>query len=259
VSDDLEREYEWFIDGVEKYISDHPDEFLVHHGVKGMKWGVRNDSKTSGFSLRSGELEVDPTLHQSTKIAAKEVASMIQERYGFRVNKIIGFGPDNPEFAAGTLGYVKYDPSLKNEGDIYTSKLDMRKTLKGAEEIGWYGKGSGNLYGLFTHESAHAIFHSPEKLKPGFLGPKLVGGNAEARDKALKASVKVAKKSGISLYEFSNNVSGYAGMDGMKQETEAELFSQYHWNPNPPAFVKTWGETLHREMGIDGTPFREKR
>lgn len=46
-SGDLEEEYGWFIDGVERYVSDHPEEFLAHFGIKGMKWGVRKDRPTS--------------------------------------------------------------------------------------------------------------------------------------------------------------------------------------------------------------------
>lgn len=43
----LEVEYGWFLDGILKYVSEHPKEFLAHYGVSGMKWGVRKDRPKS--------------------------------------------------------------------------------------------------------------------------------------------------------------------------------------------------------------------
>jgi ribosomal protein S18 acetylase RimI-like enzyme len=48
----LEEEYGWILDGVEKYISEHPEEFIAHYGVKGMKWGVRNSEPSKSTSLK---------------------------------------------------------------------------------------------------------------------------------------------------------------------------------------------------------------
>lgn len=39
----LESEYGWFIDGIVDRVNSDPQEFVQHFGVKGMKWGVRNE------------------------------------------------------------------------------------------------------------------------------------------------------------------------------------------------------------------------
>jgi hypothetical protein len=112
---------------------------------------------------------------------------------------------------------------------------------------------------LLTHESAHAIFHSQVKtVKAGmFGGYKQVGGHIEARNVALGVALREAGAMGITMQNFMPSISGYAGAAGIREEAEAEMFTQYHWNPNPPRFVKAWGESLHREMGLDPTPFKD--
>jgi hypothetical protein len=162
----------------------------------------------------------------------------------------------SPEYDRGTIGYVENTPGQIG-GVIHISNSDLRSSLKNAEEIGWVGAGNGTLQSFLTHESAHAIFHAEQQVKTGLLGPKVVGGNIKARDKALSAAVKEAKKEGIPAHLFASRVSNYAATSGMREELEGELFSQYHWGTNPPKFVQVWGETLHKELGIDGTPFRE--
>jgi hypothetical protein len=144
-------------------------------------------------------------------------------------------------------------------GVIHVATKDLDKNLKHCEHIGWLAKGCGHTKAFLTHESAHALFHTEDKVKQGFLAPKLVGSNIQARDKALKVAVKAAKKDGIPRHEFVSKVSGYAQSAGLRQELEAELFAQYHWSPNPPRFVQEWGKSLHSELGVDDTPFRERR
>lgn len=227
---------------------------LTHYGVKGMKWGVRKEEQTRA-RFRVGGPKIDPALHSVTKTSAQEVASLIEERYGFRIREVIAIGPGHPEYDAGTLGYVNIDGKQKSEGDIHVSQDDPRKQLKASERAGWVGKGCGTTEAFLTHESAHAIFHAPQKMEKG----KVVGGNMDARTKALKAAVEESKREGIPEHKFMSKISGYAVSAGNREEVEAELFSQYHWGTKTPNFVKVWGETLHRELGIDDTPFREKR
>lgn len=227
-----------------------------------MHWGVRKDDDIAG-RLQAPGPKIDPTLHPATKESAVRVASLISQRYGFRTREIIGFEPGHPDISdssvggasTGALGYVNITGSSKPEGDIFVSREDTRIPLRESEKAKWVGKGCGTTEAFLTHESAHAVFHQPQRIENGVV----VGGNIEARNKAMQAAVNEAIRKRIPDYLFLNSLSGYAQHAGNRQEVEAELFSQYHWGTKPPSFVKVWGETLHREMGIDDTPFRKVR
>jgi len=231
---------------------------LVHYGVVGMKWGIRKSDETGGVHrFQTVGPKIDSALHKSTQVAGQDVARLMGERYGFHISELKSFGPGHPEYERGTAAYVEHTPG-KRGGVIHASQADLRKSLKYSEEIGWSAKGCGHNHGLLTHEASHALFHAEEKVQMGFFKSKVVGGNIEARDAALKVAMQDAERSGIRRNQFVTNVSGYSAASGTRQEMEAELFSQYHWSPNPPSYVKVWGETLHQQMGVDPTPFREE-
>jgi hypothetical protein len=230
---------------------------LSHYGIKGMRWGVRNEDGPAGrFQPVGGGPTIDPKVHPVSQEAAREVSRLIQERYGYTVRGVKSFGPGHPEYEMGTLGYVANSGKSKPEGDIHLSIDDPRGKMKASEKVGWVAKGCGNPTAFLTHEAGHAIFHSREKFdRKG----NVVGGNHVVRAKAGEALVEEMNRLGIPEQKQLGMISGYAKTSGTREEIEAELFSQYHWHTNPPSFVKVWGETLHKEMGIDGTPFRERR
>jgi hypothetical protein len=235
--------------------------FLSHFGVKGMKWGVRKDEGGGVRPLQAPTktLNVDARVPKSTQESAKEVAALMDKRYGFHVSdvRIMDADPDTPGWVPDMIGYVQH--GVRGQGAvIYVGDKDPRTLLKAGEEDGWFAKGTGNTNAFLTHESAHAIFHNEEQVKNGFFGPKIVGGHRKARDKALIAAVKQATKDGVAGHDILRKVSGYAESADNREELEAEMFSQYHWGTKPPKFVQVWGETLHKEMGLDPTPFREE-
>lgn len=237
------------------------DAALAHFGVKGMHWGVRKDRDSGGLHplQAPGVMVVETGVPKTTAAAAKEVASLMSKKYGFHISalKTMSVDPSHPDYHPDMIGYVQNNPGQR-DGVIHVAHRDVRKELKHAENTGWFGEGCGNPKAFLTHESAHAIFHSEQKVKTGLLGPKVVGGNMEARNKALKVAVKEAKRAGVPLQLLGHQVSGYAGTAGVREELEAEMFSQYHWSSDPPRFIKAWGQTLHQEMGLDPTPFREE-
>jgi hypothetical protein len=226
---------------------------LVHYGVKGMHWGIRND-EGGGFRAQTSAVLIEPGLHPTTKKAATEVAGLIGERYGYQIRNVKVLGPGHPEYP-GTAAFVEsnLNKNGKNEGTVFIQARDLTKEMKNTENVGWMAPGCGNTRGLLTHESAHSMFHADQTVSSGFFGPKYSGGNLEARDKALKVALKTAKKDRVDIWD----VSDYAKYAGNREELEAEFFSQYHWATNPPSFVQAWGQTLHQELGIDPTPFKE--
>lgn len=230
------------------------NDFLAHHGVKGMKWGVRKQDDV-GYRATVGP-QVDANIHPSTKQAAQTVAALFGERYGLNITDVVTLGPDHPEYKNGTYGYVENTPGTPG-GKIYVRADDIRPALKQAEKGNWFAKGTGTTEAFLTHEAGHVIFHADQKVTQGLFGPKIRGGQVKARDAALNAAVKEARKEGIFPGDFHVVVSGYSHAAANREEMEAELFSQYHWGTNPPKFVQVWGETLHQELGIDSTPFRE--
>jgi hypothetical protein len=226
---------------------------LVHYGVKGMKWGVRND-QDGGYRVQASPLQIESGFHASTKQAVTEVSGLMSARYGYNIKNVKVLGPGHPEYP-DTVAFVENNKNNhgRNEGTIFIQARDLSGPLKGAEKVGWMSPGTGNAKALLTHESAHSLFHADQKVKAGILTPKVVGGNIEARNKAMKAAAKAAKKDGISIWD----VSGYAKTAGVREELEGELFSNYHWAEKPPRYVQVWGETLHRELGVDPMPFKE--
>lgn len=225
---------------------------LIHYGVKGMRWGVRNDDQGT-YRLTSSATQIESGFHPSTAKAALEVSNLIRDRYGYDIKNVKILGPGNPEYP-DTLAYVVNKQAQGGtNGTVFVQAKDLTDKMKKVEEIGWMAPGTGSVKALLTHESAHSIFHADQKVRMGLIGPRVVGGEVKARDKALKAAIKTAKEDNQSVWETS----GYAATAGVREELEGEMFSQYHWGSKPPRFIKVWGETLHKELGFDPTPFKE--
>lgn len=232
-----------------------PLEYLVHHGVKGMHWGVRKDRSGGVHPMSAHTVNVEAGIHSTTHEAAVDVANKIHERYGFDINSVKVLDERHTHYDPDFLAFVE-DKHLSGgrQGTIFVAPRDMTKDLKEAEHDGWNAPGTGNPRGLLTHESAHSLFHSDQNVKvTAFGGQKITGGYIKARDKALAAAQKAAKQDRTNIWMTS----GYARHSGYREELEAELFSQYHWMTNPPRFVVEWGKTLHKELGVDPTPFKE--
>lgn len=231
---------------------------LTHFGVKGMRWGVRKAEDNIYRTSSPDTVTVDAGIHGSTAAAGKEVATLIGQRYGLKIDAIKTIPADHPERKEGIMAYVERTDGGQKASTINVVETDVRARLSKGEQNGFFAKGCGNTKALLTHEAGHAIFHADEKVVNGFFGSKVVGGHSKERDKALAAALKAAKKDGIPMHMFASSISGYARQANCREEVEAEMFSQYHWGSDPPRFIKVWGETLHQEMGLDPTPFRKK-
>lgn len=226
---------------------------LVHYGVKGMHWGVRKGDDGI-HRLQAPTVQIEPGINNGTAKAAVEVTGLMRDRYGYSISNVKRI-ENSPHFNGTDIAFVENNQRTggHNDGTIFVQSRDLTKIMKDAEPD-WNAPGTGNVKGLLTHESSHALFHSNQVVKTGALGgQKVSGGNIKARNKALKAAEKAAARDGQTIWDTS----GYARTALIREELEAELFSQYHWGTNPPNFVKVWGKTLHQEMGIDPTPFKD--
>jgi hypothetical protein len=238
------------------------EQALVHFGVLGMHWGQRKakepaptyDSTVDGKAIGSPITKMDKTIHTHTQDAAYQVSALLKKRYGYEINELRAIPPtrQNKRYIA----FVEANPKVA-KGTIHVQQRDMEPELKKMETSGWFGPGTGNIRAVMTHETAHSMFHAEQITTGTLLKPKVVGGNIEARTVALRKAEAVAKANGVKRSRFRQSVSGYANASLFTEELEAEMFSQYHWNPNPPEHLKVWGETLHKEMGLDPTPFRK--
>lgn len=245
-----------------------PQEALEHFGVPGMRWGHRKTDSAPAqtysptvdvAALKSPITHMDPIIHTETQDAAHQVAGMLSQRYGYDVTSVRAV-PQTKQFK-NYIAYVESNPDAKNgagKGTIFVQPRAMNAEMKKEEGSGWFGRDQGNMRAVMTHETAHSMFHAEEKfVKTGFLKGKWEGGEKAAREKAWIEAEAAAIADGIKKNQVRSKISGYANYSMWHEETEAELFSQYHWMKDPPRFVQVWGETLHNEMGIDPTPFRE--
>jgi 2'-5' RNA ligase len=229
-------------------MSEPLSKMLSHHGIKGMHWGVRKEQNGSS-QVMPMTIKVEPGISKSTKEAAISVGTLMHERYGQNINNVKILGPGNPEYP-DSLAYIDRAPKDK-KGTFFIQKKDLTSKMAQLKKTGWMAPETSNVRGLLTHESGHLLLHADEQVKNGFFGPKTTGEHAKASKAALRAAMKQATKDGENIL----NLSGYAGHAQSREEVEAELFSQYHWVKNPPKYVTVWGETLHKELGVDPTPF----
>jgi hypothetical protein len=131
-----------------------------------MKWGVRNSGKSSGFRFQSSGPVIDSNIHSSTKTAAKEVAALMSQRYGFNITEVKDLKLKIFEYSHGTAAFVKYTPGTKG-GQVYIRPEDIRKQLKDTEAVGWMKPGTTNVRITF-YESAHAMFHAEQSVRRDF-------------------------------------------------------------------------------------------
>jgi hypothetical protein len=230
---------------------------LIHYGVKGMKWGVHKEEET--FSRAPAKpMEVDPRVHNSTRDGAIETSRLMNDRYGYSLGAVKVLDKNHPHYEEGknALAFVENNQKTggSNDGTVFVQGRDMRRELKESADEGWTADGTGTVQGLITHESAHAMMHSNLTITTNSRGKqKVTGEHTKARDKAWAVAERVGRQDGYSVWD----VSDYARTSMERGEIEAELFSTYHWGTNPPRFVQEWGKALHKEMGVDPTPFKE--
>lgn len=91
------------------------DDYLMHHGVKGMKWGVRKYRNADGSLTAAGKAK------QDYKVARK------QYRKAERAKNRVG------SFAVGRAGIARYEEARKNANDAYVNSINAKAKLNAAK------------------------------------------------------------------------------------------------------------------------------
>jgi hypothetical protein len=245
------------------------EEFLAHYGVKGMRWGVRKAEDGSGTSPVKG-LDKFP---EATATALSSVATKISSSYGFQISEVVpitGFGKKN------YIAYVEAFP--KGGGGVIHAKTDadLGEKLGQREKAGWFPPSGGHsIEAVMTHESAHAMYHVINLESQSLAGRfKSKEPMDDIRKTAWDAAIKQAVADGTIKprptglrrfvtkqpeYLLSEKVSKYASSRLFLEETEAEMFSSYHWSPNPPKFIDAWMKEVHNQTGVNVKPFSGRK
>lgn len=127
----------------------------------------------------------------------------------------------------------------------------------------WHPPGSGTFVDALVHEHGHKMLMTPRGLPylKGAPPTDVVRKHTFAKQAAYKALVEAGGPSTVT--ELGKRISGYAQQS--YDEMEAELWAWYHmgaaerfriggkWTTRDrrPAWVKAWGQTLLRELGLD--------
>lgn len=242
------------------------DNILLHYGKKGMKWGVRKGSDTS-TSTSSGT-SVKGIEHYSKAQAASmsDVATKVKKAYGLKIDEFI---PLTDRQNKRGIAYV--DARSKGSTVVHMStKSDLKKTLTSLEKKGWFVPSGGRpIESILTHESAHALFHQTDIQGKAFRKTTVAPAMDTMRNSAWTKAKAQAEKDGHVVpgkglrklitdspqTQMGKKLSTYAHATLWIEETEAEIFTAYHWSPNPPKFVDAFMNDVHKSMGKKVKPF----
>lgn len=250
-----------------------PEEALAHFGVLGMRWGHHKLELMTPDSTH-----IEPRIPGSdhfppvTADAVNAVNKKLTESYGFSLTHVV---PMTPREGTNTMAYVH----LRARAGVHVLHVQpgegLAATAKELSDKGWLApSGDHPVEALFAHESAHAMLHQatmPEpRIRDLFIAPVPHQPYLKARGKAWDAAKKQAIADGDAeqphglkrLYkpsvvtQMASKVSGYAHYSYFSQEIEAEMFSTYHYGPNPPRFVDAWMKEMHQQgFGKEVPPF----
>jgi hypothetical protein len=261
-------------DIVEEILKHHGDVIIEHHGVKGMRWGHRKQYETT-TNTRIRKTKSVPGSEKFKKADAasmNDVAKKMQNAYGHKIDEFV---PIDHNKEKHIFAYV----TLNNKGTDVVHVTDsprFRSDLAKCQKEGWFVHTAPNhrIEANITHESAHSLLHSRNVEGKGFVArvkapepiePMRKSAWAKAEEQARKDGDVVPLK-GIKRitgdrpeFQMAKKISKYAHSSLFIEEPEAEIFTAYHWSPNPPKFVDAFMNDLHSNMGVKVQPFSGRK
>lgn len=103
------------------YYSVYNDEFLMHHGVKGMKWGVRRYQNPDGSLTELGLSRKRAMSAAKTKSFVDEIISTLSSKE----RSFFGMKPSDKEYLTIQEGEFVVKRFLKKNGNIPVAFLDL--------------------------------------------------------------------------------------------------------------------------------------
>jgi hypothetical protein len=259
------------------------DHILEHHGVKGQKWGVRKDNATTGSGTNSTTTKATATRSNTvtgSNLFPKEqsasmntIAKKMNQAYGFKVDEFVPLtARENKQ------GYLAYVQGRSKGGNVIhvTDNPKLKADLIDLQNQGWFVKSNPKnaIEANLTHEACHGMFHRVDTTDKGLIGgltakQPIAHMRDSAWSKARETGIATGEiKTGKGLrklttpspdFQMSKQLSKYAHSSLFLEENEAELFTSYHWNPNPPKFVDAYMNDIHRQMGKEVQPFSGRK
>lgn len=106
---------------------------LYHHGVKGMKWGVRRDRRVAKYRSKAKDTRYSEKKRQRYAAKATKLKNMTYEEHVEKTKKGVGIGMTavgTALMAVGAIGYAKYASSGNGKARIDAGKQVVPYTFE---------------------------------------------------------------------------------------------------------------------------------
>jgi hypothetical protein len=239
---------------------------LEHHGIKGQKWGVRKQHNTVASPHSSSGVKGLEHYPKAQAASMTTVTKKMEKHYGFKIGEFV------PLTEAENRKYIAYvKPNNKGANVVHmTNHPLLKKALDLMQDQGWFVPAGGKVVEAnLTHEAAHGLFHARNLEGKGFIARVKAPMPIDPMRKSAWAKAEAqAKKDGDittgflkphAQYQIAGKLSKYADSSMFSEEHEAEIFSAYHWSPNPPKFVDAFMNDIHSNMGKKVQPFSGRK
>lgn len=244
-----------------------PEE-LVHFGVKGMRWGVRKEYQATSSTRSNSNIPGSEHFPKIQAVSMNNVAEKMNKAYGLQIDEFIPLDKNQEK-----RGIAFITAQTKGTNIIHMNiRPDLVKVIKENQDKGWFVSSikGREIESVLTHESGHALFHSVNVEGKGYLGRVRakspidnirINAWIKASEQARKDGDVVSKRfrPDDPIAQMSKKLSKYANSSIFFEEKEAELFSAYHWSPNPPKFVDVFMNSIHNDMGKNVQPFSGRK